>query len=234
MEPLERALLAVQGPATARLLQPLTPLDLSRLTFMTSAPAEVCGLSCYVTRCGYTGEDGVELSVAAGEAALLAERLLAAGGDLLRPAGLGARDSLRLEAGLCLYGSDIDETTTPVEAALAWTIAKRRRAARDFPGAETILAQLRDRPARRRVGLVSQGAPARAGARILSAEGEAVGAVTSGCPSPALNHNIAMGYVAAVQATVGTELLLEVRKQRVPAKVTKMPFVPARYYMGAA
>ena len=234
VEVLERGLLAVQGPATARLLQPLTPLDLGKLTFMRTAAAEVCGLACRVTRCGYTGEDGVEISVAAGEAAQLAERLLQAGGDELRLAGLGARDSLRLEAGLCLYGNDIDETTTPIEAALAWTIAKRRRAARDFPGAETILAQLRDKPARRRVGLVSEGAPARAGARIVTADGEPVGAVTSGCPSPALKHNVAMGYVAAAHAKIGTELLLEVRKQRVPARVAKMPFVPARYYMGAA
>ncbi|KAF0314511.1 Aminomethyltransferase, mitochondrial [Amphibalanus amphitrite] len=234
VEVLERGLLAVQGPATARLLQPLTPLDLSGLTFMRTAAAEVCGLACRVTRCGYTGEDGVEISVAAAEATQLAERLMEAGGDELHLAGLGARDSLRLEAGLCLYGNDIDETTTPIEAALAWTIAKRRRAARDFPGAVTILAQLRDKPARRRVGLVSEGAPARAGARIVTPDGEPVGSVTSGCPSPALKHNVAMGYVSAAHAKLGTELRLEVRKQRVPAKVAKMPFVPARYYMGAA
>ncbi|XP_043193077.1 aminomethyltransferase, mitochondrial-like [Amphibalanus amphitrite] len=234
VEVLERGLLAVQGPATARLLQPLTPLDLSGLTFMRTAAAEVCGLACRVTRCGYTGEDGVEISVAAAEATQLAERLMEAGGDELHLAGLGARDSLRLEAGLCLYGNDIDETTTPIEAALAWTIAKRRRAARDFPGAVTILAQLRDKPARRRVGLVSEGAPARAGVRIVTPDGEPVGSVTSGCPSPALKHNVAMGYVSAAHAKLGTELRLEVRKQRVPAKVAKMPFVPARYYMGAA
>ncbi|XP_037088567.1 aminomethyltransferase, mitochondrial-like [Pollicipes pollicipes] len=233
VEVLERGLLAVQGPATARLLQPLTSLDLTRLTFMTSAPADVCGVPCHVTRCGYTGEDGVEISAPAARTAELAESLLTSGGGTLKLAGLGARDSLRLEAGLCLYGNDIDEATSPVEAGLAWTVAKRRRAARDFPGAETILAQLRDKPARRRVGLVSEGAPARAQAHILDAEGRQVGSVTSGCPSPALKHNVAMGYVEAAHAKVGTELLLEVRKQRVPAHVVKMPFVPSRYYTHA-
>jgi len=230
----ERALVALQGPAMASVLQPHTPLDLRHLTFMTSSPAEVCGIACYVTRCGYTGEDGVEISAPAGRVTELVDTLVTSSGGRLKLAGLGARDSLRLEAGLCLYGNDIDETTSPVEAGLAWTIAKRRRTAADFPGAAMILAQLKDKPTRRRVGLVSEGPPARAGTAILSPDGTQVGTVTSGGPSPSLKHNVAMGYVAAAYAKTGTSLQLQVRKQRVPTKVTKMPFVPSQYYMAAA
>ena len=175
----ERGLVALQGPATVSCLQPLTSLDLSQLGFMKSSLCRVAGLECRVTRCGYTGEDGVEISVAGQEAVTLVEALLSSAGQAAL-AGLGARDSLRLEAGLCLYGSDIDGATTPVEAGLAWLISKARRERGGFPGEERILEQLRAGVGRRRVGLLSRGAPARANTEILDMEGNTVGRVTSG------------------------------------------------------
>ncbi|GLG99784.1 Aminomethyltransferase, partial [Gryllus bimaculatus] len=159
----ERALLALQGPGAARALQPLTEVDVGQLRFMGSTLAEVAGAPARLTRCGYTGEDGVEVAVAADRAAHVAQALLDSAHADVRPAGLGARDSLRLEAGLCLYGNDIDHTTTPVEAGLTWIIGKRRREAADFPGAAVVLRQLREGPKRRRVGLraVAGGPPFR-------------------------------------------------------------------------
>ncbi|KAM6060662.1 aminomethyltransferase, mitochondrial isoform 3-T3 [Theristicus caerulescens] len=171
----------------------------------------------------------MRISVPAGRAVELAEQLLAV--PEVWPAGLAARDSLRLEAGLCLYGNDIDETTTPVEAGLLWTLGKRRRTAMDFPGAAIIMAQVKEKPKRKRVGLTSVGPPIRPHTAILGPEGTPVGTVTSGCPSPSLGKNIAMGYVEAAHSQAGTELTVEVRKKQHPALVTKMPFVPTQYYM---
>ncbi|NXA56939.1 GCST protein, partial [Nothocercus julius] len=230
LEVLDNALLALQGPSMARVLQAGLSNDLGQLSFMNSATMTVFGVpGCRVTRCGYTGEDGVEISVPAARAVELAERLLADPEVWL--AGLAARDSLRLEAGLCLYGSDIDETTTPVEASLVWTLGRRRRTAMDFPGAAVIMAQIKEKPKRRRVGLTSEGPPVRPHAAILGPEGRPVGTVTSGCPSPSLRKNIAMGYVEAAYSRAGTALAVDVRKQQHPALVTKMPFVPTHYYM---
>ncbi len=206
------ALLALQGPAAA-------------------AEMSVAGIDCLVSRSGYTGEDGFEISVARDAASDLARRLLAEAE--VAPIGLGARDSLRLEAGLCLYGHDIDETTTPVEAALAWAIDKRRRVAGDFPGAETILSQLQQGASRRRVGLAPEGrAPAREGAEITNADGQSIGTVTSGGFGPTVAAPIAMGYVPKDLAVVGTAVGLLVRGRSLPAKVAKLPFVPQRYMKG--
>lgn len=183
-----------------------------------------------ITRCGYTGEDGVEISVQSSQAQKLTESLLESG--VLKLAGLGARDSLRLEAGLCLYGSDIDSKTTPVEAALAWLVTKRRRTTRDFPGADVILGQLKEGVSRRRVGLQMLGTkppPARSGVAIFS-QGQQVGQVTSGCPSPSAGRNIAMGYVAENLKAPGTKVEFKVRDKLYEAEVTKMPFVKANYY----
>ncbi|XP_061745354.1 aminomethyltransferase, mitochondrial [Nerophis ophidion] len=231
LEFLDEALIALQGPSMCRVLQEGVKEDLAKLTFMTSALATIFGVpGCRVTRCGYTGEDGVEISVPQSRVVELTERLLAH--SEVKLAGLGARDSLRLEAGLCLYGNDIEETTTPVEAALLWTIGKRRRQTGGFPGADVILSQIKAKTARKRVGLVSTGPPVRQHTPILSPDGKVIGEVTSGCPSPCLKKNIAMGYVDAAFAKNGTAIQVEVRKKVVPAVVSKMPFVPTNYYSG--
>ena len=211
----DRALLALQGPAAAGIVD-------SALTFMGVAEIEVAGIRCLVSRSGYTGEDGYEISVPA-DAEALANRLLAH--EAVVPAGLGARDSLRLEAGLCLYGNDIDETTTPVEAGLTWVIGKRRKMTWDFPGGSTIRDQLDNGASRLRVGIKPDGrAPARAGTVV-----EDAGIVTSGGFSPTLNAPIAMGYVRRGMAEDGTALTLTVRGKALPATVVPMPFVPHRY-----
>uniref|UniRef100_A0A8W4FF04 Aminomethyltransferase, mitochondrial n=1 Tax=Sus scrofa TaxID=9823 RepID=A0A8W4FF04_PIG len=221
--------LTSQGPTAAQVLQAGVTDDLRKLPFMTSAVMEVFGVSgCRVTRCGYTGEDGVEISVPAAEAVRLATALLE--NPEVKLAGLAARDSLRLEAGLCLYGNDIDEHTTPVEGSLSWTLGKRRRAAMDFPGASVIVPQLKSKVQRRRVGLTCEGAPVRAHSPILSTEGTVIGTVTSGCPSPCLKKNVAMGYVPYEHSRPGTLLLVEVRRKQQVAVVSKMPFVPTSYY----
>lgn len=229
----DRGLLALQGPTMMQCLQPLTSLPLDNLAFMHSALAEVAGIQCRVTRCGYTGEDGVELSCPAQQTEALAQAILASDGQP-RLAGLGARDSLRLEAGLCLYGNDIDEGRTPIEGGLAWTVAKPRRFKQDFPGAQVILEQLKNGVSRRRVGLLSRGAPARGSTVVVNAQGEKVGVVTSGCPSPSLGKgiNVSMAYVEKSSAKAGTELALQVRGKDIPATVTKMPFVPTNYFTG--
>jgi len=229
----DRGLLALQGPTMRQCLQPLTSLPLDNLAFMHSALVEVAGIQCRVTRCGYTGEDGVELSCPAQQTEALAQAILASDGQP-RLAGLGARDSLRLEAGLCLYGNDIDEGTTPIEGGLAWTVAKPRRVKQDFPGAQVILEQLKNGVSRRRVGLLSRGAPARGSTVVVNAQGEKVGVVTSGCPSPSLGKgiNVSMAYVEKSSAKAGTELALQVRGKDIPATVTKMPFVPTNYFTG--
>ncbi len=223
----ERALLALQGPAAAAVMARIAP-GAEQLGFMTAAPFVVDGSRLAVTRSGYTGEDGFEISVPAVDAVRIAELLL--GHDEVAPAGLGARDTLRLEAGLCLHGHDIDATTTPVEAGLAWTISKRRRAEGGFPGAERIVAQIADGPARRRVGLAPEGrAPAREHAVVVGPEGRRIGAVTSGGFGPTVGRPVAMGYVEAAHAADGTPVEIVVRNTPRPARVAKLPFVPHRY-----
>lgn len=222
----DRALLALQGPQAASVLARVAP-GVATMPFLSCAAIG----DLFVTRSGYTGEDGFEISVAADRAADLAERLLAEPEVL--PIGLGARDTLRLEAGLCLYGHDIDATTTPVAAGLAWTIGKRRRAEGGFPGARRVLDELTHPPARRRVGIRPDGrAPAREGSAIVDGDGNPVGAVTSGGFGPSLNAPIAMGYVADRYADPGTALAVVVRDVARPARVSPLPFVPTRYYRG--
>ncbi|MBY0332269.1 MAG: glycine cleavage system aminomethyltransferase GcvT [Acetobacteraceae bacterium] len=227
----DRALLALQGPAAVMAIAPLAPA-LPGLSFMGVAETTVAGIPALASRSGYTGEDGFEISVPAERAEALAKALLALPG--VQPAGLGARDSLRLEAGLCLYGNDIGETTSPVEAALTWTIGKRRRMAWDFPGAARVRAELADGAARLRVGLKPEGRqPARAHTPVHApkgeALGEAVGEVTSGGFGPSANGPVAMGYVARAHAGDGTPLALMVRGRALPARVAPLPFVPHRY-----
>jgi aminomethyltransferase len=226
----DQALLALQGPAAAAVLARFS-VAIERMPFMSAADVILAGVPCFVTRSGYTGEDGFEISVAASNATALAERLLEE--PEVAPIGLGARDTLRLEAGLCLYGHDIDETTTPIEAGLAWTIGKRRRAEGGFPSAELILRQLADGPQRRRVGIRPDGrAPAREGATILDSDSREIGRVTSGGFGPTVGAPVAMGYLAAAYAAEGTELALVVRDVPRPAHVASLPFVPTRYYRG--
>jgi aminomethyltransferase len=223
----DRALLALQGPAAATVLGRLQPA-VGDMPFMTWRAFDVGGISCLISRSGYTGEDGFEISLPADRAADLARRLLAQ--PEVRPAGLGARDSLRLEAGLCLYGSDIDATTTPIEAALAWSISKRRRVEGGFPGALVVQRQLAEGPPRLRVGLKPlDKAPARAHTPITDAAGRPLGEVTSGGFGPSVGGPVAMGYVEAAAAAPGTPVKLVVRGVPRDARVVAMPFVPHRY-----
>jgi aminomethyltransferase len=222
----DRALVALQGPKAAEAVAPLAP-DLGALSFLGVAETALGGIPALVSRSGYTGEDGFEISIPTERAEELARALLARPG--VRPAGLGARDSLRLEAGLCLYGSDIDETTSPVEAALTWTIGKRRRMAWDFPGAERVREELASGARRLRVGLRPEGRqPARAGTPIQDGD-RVVGEVTSGGFGPSLGGPMAMGYVARSHAADGTALTLMVRGRPLPARTVPLPFVPHRY-----
>ena len=227
LEPAEElALLALQGPRAEAVLAALCPAA-AGLRFMRSARLAVGGAACTVSRSGYTGEDGFEISVPARRAEDLARRLLAH--PDAAPAGLGARDMLRLEAGLCLWGQDIDETTSPVEAGLAWTIPARRRAARDFPGAARITREIADGPARRRVGLRPEGRiPARAGAPLLDRRARPIGRVTSGGFSPVLGAPIAMGYVDAAHAAPGSEIAVAIRGREAACRTAELPFVPRR------
>ncbi|KAH7730693.1 Protein GCST-1 [Aphelenchoides avenae] len=234
----ERGLVAVQGPEAAKLLQPETDVDLASLYFMHTAVGSVAGVpNCRITRCGYTGEDGVEISVDPSNAATLVQRLLESSKAATKLAGLGARDALRLEAGLCLYGNDITEDTTPVEAAIAFVVAKRRRQTLGFPGAERVVEQLEKKSyPKRRVGLISEpGRAPRSHAPIVNPlDKAAVGFVTSGCPSPALGKNIAMGYVDRVDAKIGKELykfVMDFGSKGANVVVSKMPFVPSKYYV---
>lgn len=222
----DRALLALQGPKAAAIMATLCP-EAANLPFMGISRAAVGGIAAVSTRGGYTGEDGFEISVAAGDAEALAERLIAAGAV---PAGLGARDSLRLEAGLCLHGNDIGPDTNPIEAGLAWTIGKRRRADWNFTGAAAVRAMLEAGPPRLRVGFkVGDKVPVRAGTEILGPDGSVIGRVTSGVPSPSLGVPIAMGYVLKPFAADGTVVAFAVRGRKVPGTVAPMPFVPHRY-----
>jgi aminomethyltransferase len=234
IEPLaDRALIALQGPKAESALAKLCP-DAGAMRFMDAGPRRVDGIDCYVSRSGYTGEDGFEISVPAEQAEALASALLE-NSDVL-PIGLGARDSLRLEAGLCLYGHDIDATTTPVEGALEWSIQKSRRhggaRAGGFPGADRILSEFANGAPRRRVGLRPEGrAPVREGAPLFAdaASSAQMGAVTSGGFGPSVNAPVAMGYLPSSHATPGGLVFAELRGQRLPLLIAPMPFVPNTY-----
>ena len=230
----ERALLALQGPQAVKALARLNPA-VAALTFMTGAAADLAGSDCFVTRSGYTGEDGFEISVPAERAEALARALLAL--PEVKPAGLGARDTLRLEAGLCLYGHDINATTTPVEAGLTWAMQKVRRSggARHggYPGAAALDSQLATGTSVKRVGLVGlERVPVREGAVIVDARGHKLGVVTSGTLAPTVNEPIAMAYLAANHALPHHEVYAEVRGKRQPMRVRAMPFAPHRYFRG--
>lgn len=242
-----QGLVAIQGPLAADILQSVLAdsedIDLKQTYFGSCKFLRLKGISQPVlaSRGGYTGEDGFEISIAPEDTVAVTQMLLkTAGPDKLRLAGLGARDSLRLEAGMCLYGHDLNDDTTPAEGALGWIVGKSRRQSPrdDFNGAEAILPQLvpvskgGKGVSRRRIGLVVEGSPAREGAQIVDAEGQIIGAVTSGCPSPTLKKNIAMGYVKDGQHKSGTELGVVVRGKTRKATVTKMPFVPSKYWKG--
>jgi aminomethyltransferase len=235
IEPMaDHALLALQGPAAAAVMRRLAPA-LAQLTFMTGADARIAGIDCFATRSGYSGEDGFEISVAGGDADALARALLAE--PEVEPAGLGAGDTLRLEAGLCLYGHEIDTTTTPIEAGLTWAIQKVRRPGGDraggYPGAATIERQLAHGTDRKRVGLVGdERAPVREGAAIVDDVGIAIGRVTSGTIGPSVGKPIALAYVPTALAAPGTKLDAEVRGKRQPMRVVPLPFAPHRYFRG--
>ena len=223
----ERALLALQGPMAGQVLERLSP-GIDRLTFMKVVRADVAGAPAIISRSGYTGEDGFEISVEGSDADRVARALLLQPEVL--PIGLGARDSLRLEAGLCLYGHDIDETTNPVEANLIWAIGKRRKMEKNFPAAEKIIDALFDGTARKRVGIRPDGkAPAREGTEVADKTGRIIGKITSGGFGPSVNGPVAMGYVEAAFAADGTEIDLLVRGKAMPARVAPMPFAPHRY-----
>ncbi len=236
----DRALLALQGPLAASVLEKLSP-GIGQFVFMTGGTVHIGGVEAFVTRSGYTGEEGFEISVAAADADALARLLLAQ--PTVMPIGLGARNSLRLEAGLCLYGNDLDSTTTPAEASLGWAIQKVRRAggAREggFPGAHKVLAQLADMTGaqgvltRKRVGLVAlERVPVREHTALHSLDGQPIGTVTSGLLAPTVDKAIAMAYVQPSHATPGTRIHAIVRGKPVPMEVSPMPFQPARYHRG--
>lgn len=236
IEPLfeERALLALQGPAAVKVLARLAP-KVTKMTFMQFATLRLLGVDCYVSRSGYTGEDGFEISVPSHQAEALARTLLAQ--PEVMPIGLGARDTLRLEAGLCLYGHDINTTTTPVEAALTWAIQKVRRTggarAGGYPGADVINAQLTHGSSNKRVGMTGlERVPVREGALIVDAHGHKLGTVTSGTLAPTVNQPIALAYLAMNHAVIGHEVYAEVRGKRYPMRVTALPFTPNNYFRG--
>jgi aminomethyltransferase len=224
----DQALLALQGPLAAYVMAEAVP-GIEDMAFMTGMQTPLFDVPAYITRSGYTGEDGYEISIPAENAEFVARRLLA--NKAVMAIGLGARDSLRLEAGLCLYGHDIDLSTSPIEADLAWSIGRRRREHGGFKGAHMIQQQLAHGPSRRRVGLLPvDRAPAREGTEILDEADAVVGVVTSGGFSPSLDRPIAMGYVPTALAEPGTRVHLSVRGRRLPADVTALPFVPTRYF----
>lgn len=232
----DRALLALQGPQAVTALERLLP-GVEKLVFMTGAAFDWAGADLYITRSGYTGEDGFEISLPAASADAFARSLLAQ--PEVKPVGLGARNSLRLEAGLCLYGQDVDPTTTPVEAGLNWAIQKVRRSggarAGGFPGAARVLAQLdgSEPITRKRVGLIAlERVPVREHTEIQSLNGSTIGEITSGLLGPSADKPIAMGYVSPEQAAVGTRLQAIVRGKPVPMEVAALPFVPNRYHRG--
>lgn len=231
----DRALLALQGPKAAAALARIEP-SVAEMVFMDSREIKIDGVDCLIGRAGYTGEDGYEISIPAADADRIARLLLEQ--PEIEFIGLGARDSLRLESGLCLYGHDIDTTTTPVEASLLWAISKCRRTdgarAGGFPGADIILEQIRTKAVnRKRVGLIGQGkAPIREGAELVNAQDEPIGTVTSGSFGPTIGTPVAMGYVATEYAALETEVFALVRGKKLPMNVAKAPFVEQRYHRG--
>ena len=229
----DRGLLALQGPSAAAVMKRLAPQS-TKLVFMRAAPMDVDGIPCFVSRSGYTGEDGFEISVPAEETEKLARTLLTH--NDVEPIGLGARDSLRLEAGLCLYGHDLDPKTTPVEASLKWVLSKKRRSGRrkgGYPGAEVILDQLANGTTRKRVGILPEGkAPIREGTKLVDQNGDPIGQVTSGGYGPSLGTPIAMGYVASELANPGQTLKALVRDKERAAQVAMLPYIMQRYYRG--
>lgn len=223
----DRALVALQGPKAGEVLARLAPAT-ADMTFMTFREVDIAGIPCFATRSGYTGEDGFEISVPSDRAEELAKKLL--GEAEVEPAGLGSRDSLRLEAGLCLYGHDITTTTTPIEGDIKWVVNKRRRETGGFPGADIILGQLANGTERLRVGILPEGrAPAREGAEIQDLDGNAIGEITSGGFGPSVGGPVAMGYVATAFAAEDTAVNLIVRGKALAAKVVKMPFTQKSY-----
>jgi aminomethyltransferase len=230
----DRALLALQGPKAASVLTRLAP-QVGEMLFMQGANVTLLGVECFVTRSGYTGEDGFEISVPAGAGLRLARELLSY--DEVEPIGLGARDTLRLEAGLCLYGHDIDSHTTPVEAELRWALSKARRPGGDraggYPGVAVVERQLREGAPRKRVGLAPRGrAPVREGIELIDTEGESAGVVTSGGFGPTVNHPIAMGYVDRRCSEPGALLTARVRGKEMEIEVHALPFVKQNYHRG--
>lgn len=236
-----QGLIALQGPLSAdvlaRVLEEQSVADLKSLYFGQCIPATIKGADAevLVSRGGYTGEDGFEISIPSFATEAVTQFLLDSAKDELRFAGLGARDTLRLEAGMCLYGHDLDDTTTPVEAGLSWIIGKDRRSKGGFHGDSVILQQLKKKSegggvSRRRIGLVVEGSPAREGVKIINEAGDEIGIITSGCPSPTLKKNISMGYIQDGMHKAGTEVEVLVRGRKRKAVVTKMPFVPSKYF----
>jgi aminomethyltransferase len=229
----DRGLIALQGPLAAKVLQTLVGIDLKAIKFMTTIETEIRYVGvCIVTRCGYTGEDGFEISVEPTKAKKLME-ILCQNNDV-EPAGLGARDTLRLEAGLCLHGHDITDKTTPIEAALNWVVAKRRRQEGGFPGYDIVAKQLKEGSKVKRVGLVakSAGPPAREGSKVKDSDGSALGVVTSGTFAPKLEKNIAMAYLPThLSKEMGRKVVCEVRGKLFDYELTKMPFVKSNYYI---
>jgi aminomethyltransferase len=224
-------LLALQGPEAVDVMAALIP-DATQLGFMQVREFDWNGMPVTVSRSGYTGEDGFEILVSSHMAVALWDELLI--DPRVKPIGLGARDSLRLEAGLPLYGHDLDETVSPIEADLGFAVSKRRREAADFPGAQRILAEREGQLTRKRVGLIVEGAPAREGAEILDATGTAIGVVTSGGFAPSLGKAVALGFVPPAHATIGTKLQVSVRGRAQPAEIVPTPFVPHRYFRKSA
>lgn len=230
----DRALLAIQGPKAVDVVARFAP-EVAEMTFMKVRPVTLLGVECFISRSGYTGEDGFEISIPADHAEKIARVLLVE--EELEPIGLGARDSLRLEAGLCLYGHDIDDTTSPIEGSLLWGISKIRRPkgarAGGFLGAEAVYKHMEEGVTRKRVGFKVDGrAPIREGAEVCTADGEVIGKITSGSFAPTYGSPVAMGYVAKAYSKVGTELYAMVRGKARPMTVVKTPFVPQRYYRG--
>ncbi|XP_037956335.1 aminomethyltransferase, mitochondrial-like [Teleopsis dalmanni] len=238
LTPTDQSLIAVQGPTAVAAIAKLLPknINMDEVKFMETFNSELAGIpNCRITRCGYTGEDGIEISVPSTHVQQLTEALLNSNTEAqLKLAGLGARDSLRLEAGLCLYGKDINNKTTPIEADLTWLVAKRRRAELNYPGAHTVQNQIATGVSKRRAGLLMLGGsdtpPARTDAQIYHNE-ELIGQVTSGCPSPSLCKNVAMGYIDNQFAAAGTNVQLKIRNKLYAAEVVKMPFIKTNYFV---
>jgi aminomethyltransferase len=230
-----QALLALQGPCATEVLESLITEGSAAIPFMATSKVTIAGISCQISRCGYTGEDGYEISVASNQAEALALLLLAQ--EQVQLIGLGARDSLRLEAGLCLYGHDIDITTTPVEAGLRWVVDRKYieldGKIPEFPGAQTIIAQLQSGTDRQRVGILPlERTPVREGAELFNRNNDHIGIITSGGFGPSIGTPVAMAYVASKYSAVDTELTTQVRGRILPVKVVSMPFVPHHYYRG--